>query len=122
MAFNFLHPPPNFDAIIEHTEKEGVQVALKIAGKENNSTKMKASGNFQKYFTNINSTIETIYKSITYTNASSSMQQPGKAIQMPVYETTAEVNSIQNPVNGMIIYDTEADKFKFREGGAWVVK
>lgn len=122
MAFNFLHPPPHFDSIIENVENEGVQNIQANTPVQNISPKMKASGNYQKYFTNINSTIGAIYKSITYTSASTSMQRPGKVLQVPVYSTTAEVNSIQNPVNGMIIYDTEADMFKFREGGTWVVK
>ncbi len=35
---------------------------------------------------------------------------------------TAAQRDALTPVNGMIIYNTDADKFNFREGGAWVVK
>lgn len=34
--------------------------------------------------------------------------------------TTAQRDSLQNTVNGQLIYNTDANKFQGRENGAWV--
>jgi len=100
MSFQYLHPPP---VEFEVTENK------------------KISTPYQKYFTNLNGAITSHLKSITYVDGVTGATRQGQAPLMFSY-TTAEINSIQNPVNGMIVYDSTINDFKFRVNNAWVVK
>jgi len=79
----------------------------------------KLSTDYQKYLTNVNATVQGAIKPMTYTKGTTAAL--GHVFQVPPYKTT-EINSIQNPVDGAIVYDTDVNDFKFRVAGAWVVK
>lgn len=79
----------------------------------------KMSSSFQKYLTNVNASIQATIAPVTYTPEGTTQNATGAALQHPQYETTAEINSIQNPQNGMSVYNNETDKMNFRIAGIW---
>lgn len=96
-TFQLLNPPPVYEELVFDNKK--------------------ASEHMRKYMTTLNDGIEATLVPIVYTVNGQAVH--GMAVRFPGY-TSTEIASIQNPENGMQVYNETTQKFNFRENGSWV--
>ena len=97
MSYELLNPPPLSNHI---TQNEKVSVA------------------YQKYFTNINTTIAGTIVPVPFTDSNTSQVAQGVVLQTPSYKATSEITSITS-ANGSLVYDDQTKTLKVRLNGAW---
>jgi hypothetical protein len=102
-----LHEPPVF---FEINNEDGI---------DKNEGVQPISGEWQRYFTNQRQAFNQFFPVSTIQD-SNGISQVSIPTVTPL--TTAQRDNVQNPSNGMFIYNTTTEKFNFYENGAWVEK
>jgi hypothetical protein len=99
MGFLLISPPP-LDSPIE---KNG-----------------QASVPYRRYHTNVNQAIEATIKPTAFVR--NGQKTTGGVLEVPIYDTTAEVDSLENVQDGAIVYNEEIHDFLFRRNNTWETK